>query len=345
MTAVGTPGRSSKPGLLLRLRTWAPASILVVVAALVLAASFVAPYDSAQQHRRLPFAPPTRLHVIDTTGALYGRPFVYPVTASMDGTYVEDRSRVVPLRFLVRDGNDTLRLFGVDAPDVVFLLGSDRFGRDQLSRLLHGARISLFAGLLAGLLAVGFGLLIGAVSGFFGGWIDHFLTRLTELFMVLPWLYLLIGIRALLPLHITPTQAFTLLVVLIGLVGWAPPARLVRGVVLSAKERDYVQAARGFGASDLYLLWRHVLPQTLPVAATQLAIRVPSFILAEVTLSFLGLGVAEPVPSWGNMLAALQEYHVLVSYWWMFLPAVALVVVILCFHGMAGIVQRRVEAS
>ncbi len=316
--------------------------VLISFATLALTADVVAPYDFSDQHRKLPFAPPTRLHLLDAEGTFHWRPFVYPILAEMDGTTTEDHSRVVPLRLWVRDSDGNLRLFGVDAPDVVFLAGSDRFGRDQLSRLLHGARISLFAGLLAGLLAVGLGLLIGAAGGYFGGWIDHVLTRLTELFMVLPWLYLLIGIRAFLPLHITPTQAFTLLVVLIGLVGWAAPARLVRGVVLSAKERDYVQAARGFGASDLYLLWHHILPQTLPVVATQLAIRVPSFILAEVTLSFLGLGVAEPVPSWGNMLAALQEYHVLVSYGWMFLPAVALVFVILCFHGITAMVQRRV---
>ena len=127
------------------------------------------------------------------------------------------------------------------------------------------------------------------------------------------------------PLHIEPAQAFLLVLVVIGLIGWARPARLIRGVVLSARVRDYVVAARCLGASDVYLLRRHVLPQVLGIVLTQAALLAPQYILAEVTLSFFGLGVGEPVPSWGNMLASLQRYHVLSSYWWMFVPGMALI--------------------
>jgi peptide/nickel transport system permease protein len=142
-------------------------------------------------------------------------------------------------------------------------------------------------------------------------------------------------VRAVLPLHVSATQAFLMVVLVVGLVDWARPARLVRGLVLSARERNYVLAARGFGASDLYLIRRHIAPQTYGVLRTQAALLVPQYILAEVTLSFLGLGVSEPVPSWGNMLGALQHYHVLVSYWWMWAPGLVLVPVFLAYFALS----------
>ncbi len=323
---------------------WSAAAVLLASYALAIGADFFAPYDFARQNRDQSFAPPSRLHFVDQEGRFHWRPFVY-AWQGLPGEYTEDHGRRFALRFLVAgssaNGEPTRRLFGVEQPGRVFLLGTDRFGRDQLSRLLYGARISLFGGLIAAGLAVALGLVAGAVAGYFGGWIDEALMRLAELFLALPWLYLLIGVRAFLPLHISATQAFLLLVGLIGLIGWAAPARLVRGVVLSARRRDYVTAARGFGASDVYILWRHVLPRAMPVATTQLAVRIPSYVLAEVTLSFLGLGVAEPVPSWGNMLAVLQQAHVLLSYGWMFLPAIALAVVILSYHQLASLIEDR----
>jgi peptide/nickel transport system permease protein len=158
--------------------------------------------------------------------------------------------------------------------------------------------------------------------------------------VALPWLYLLFALRAFLPLAVSPVRAFFLIVFVIGAVGWARPARLVRGVVLSAKEREFVRAARGFGASNAYLLWRHILPECSGVILTQAAFLVPQFVLAEMTLSFLGLGVPEPVPSWGNLLASLQQYSVLVSYWWMYLPALAIVPFFLGYLGLASALQQ-----
>jgi peptide/nickel transport system permease protein len=152
---------------------------------------------------------------------------------------------------------------------------------------------------------------------------------------------LLLAVRSVLPLHINPARAFLLLVLVIGLVGWARPARLVRGMVLSAKHRDHVAAARAFGATDLYVLWRHVLPQTTGIVLTQLAVLIPRYILAEVTLSFFGLGVSEPVPSWGNMLTAVQRLDVLTSYWWMFLPGIALGPVFLLYYALANALHEH----
>jgi peptide/nickel transport system permease protein len=223
----------------------------------------------------------------------------------------------------------------------IYLLGSDAFGRDQFSRILYGGQLSLLAGLLGAGLTLLLGALIGATAGYYGGWRDSLLMRAAELFAALPWLYLLFALRAFLPLAVSPVRAFFLIVVVLGAVGWARPARLVRGVVLSAKARDFVRAARGFGATDAYLLRRHILPETSSVILTQAAILVPQFVLAEMTLSFLGLGVPEPAPSWGNLLASLQQYSVLISYWWMYLPALAIVPFFLGYLGLAGTLQQE----
>ena len=141
----------------------------------------------------------------------------------------------------------------------------------------------------------------------------------------------------------SPLQAFFLIIAVLGAVGWARPARLVRGVVLSAKERDFVRAARGFGATSGYLLRRHILPEASSVLLTQAAILVPQFVLAEMTLSFLGLGVPEPVPSWGNLLSSLQQYSVLVSYWWMYLPALVMVPYFLGYLGLGSRLRQHEE--
>jgi peptide/nickel transport system permease protein len=230
---------------------------------------------------------------------------------------------------------------GARAPGGVFLLGTDAYGRDVFSRLLYGGRVSLFTGLLAAFLSLALGLALGTAAGFYGGWLDRLLMRGGELMMALPWLYLLLAVRAFLPLHITTVQAFFLLVVIIGGVGWVRPARLIRGVVLSARERGFVLAARGFGASNAYLIRRHILPLTLGVVLTQATVLIPQYILAEVALSFLGLGVGEPVPSWGNMLAEAQQYHALVEHWWMLAPGLAIIPVLLGYLLLADTLLEK----
>jgi peptide/nickel transport system permease protein len=246
----------------------------------------------------------------------------------------------------IRNGNTlkpSLHLFGVDAPAQVFLLGTDDYGRDLFSRLLYGGQTSLGAGLLAAGLSLSLGLLLGCVAGYFGSWTDDVIMRGAELFMALPWIYLLFAVRAFLPLHLGARQAFLLLISVIGLTGWARPARLIRGVVLSARQRGYVLAARGFGASSASIIRRHILPEVSSVALTQAALLVPQYILAEVTFSFLGLGVGEPEPSWGNMLASLQTYSILAGHWWMFASGLALVPIFLLFYSFADSLQGRFQ--
>lgn len=327
--------------------------LLGVVYLSAIFAGFLAPEDPAAQNRDLAFAPPTRLHVVDANGRLHLRPFVYRATRREGSAeYVEDRSRPYPVRFLVRGAPYRLfglfrtdwHLLGTDSPSRLFLLGSDGFGRDQWSRFLYGGRISLFAGLLGATLSIGVGALLGGLAGYYGGWVEQAVMRTAEVFLAVPWFYLLFAVRMVLPLEIQPTEAFLMVLAVIGVVGWSRPARLVRGIVLSAKVRDYVVAARGLGATDVYLLRRHVLPQVLGVALTQGAVLAPQYTLAEVTLSFFGLGVGEPVPSWGNMLATLQRYEVLSSYWWMFVPGVALVPVFLLYYALADAFHRHAAA-
>src|SRR5215469_4222322 len=337
-------------------KLWWSAGVLISIHIVVLSAGFFAPYDPTEQNRDFSFAPPMHLHFVDAAGKFHLRPFVYQYlirNGNGGQGYEEDRSRMWPLRFFVREERraDERRegwawhLFAVDAPGRVFLLGTDDYGRDQLSRFIYGGQISLFAGLLAAALSLGLGMVIGGVAGYFGSWLDSVLMRGTEIFMALPWIYLLFAVRAFLPLHVGARQSFFLLLAVIGLTGWARPARLIRGVILSAKERDFVRAARGFGASNSYILRRHLLPETASVLLTQAAILIPQCILAEVTLSFLGLGVAEPVPSWGNMLASLQKYYVLESYWWMLFPGIALIPILLLYNALANALPARFNPS
>ena len=322
------------------------AGFLVLLYLAAFGAGFAAPYGFDEQSREHSFAPPARVHFVDAAGRFHLRPFVYR-QVERSGIYEEDRSRAFPVRFFVhRTGRwGGVRLFGVDAPARIFLLGTDRFGRDQLSRLLYGARISLVAGLIGALLAVSLGLAVGGAAGYRGGWLDGIVMRTSELFLALPWLYLLLGVRAFLPLDLAPAGSFLLLVAVLGTVGWAQPGRLVRGAVRGARSRDYVLAARGLGASELHVLRVHVLPRAFGVALTQLAVLIPQYILAEVTMSFLGLGVAEPVPSWGTLLGELESYNILMSYPWMLWPAGVLTAVVLSYYCLAETARERLQAG
>ncbi len=310
---------------------------LIALHVVVGLAGFVAPYDPTSQDRSSPYAPPTALHVMDTSGELQA-PFVYAQVPDPNdpAAYIDDTAHRYPVQLLANG-----RLLSVDAPGRLSLLGTDGFGRDVFSRVLHGGRVSIAAGLLATLCALVVGMTLGTLAGFFGGFLDRIVMRTADVFMALPWIYLLFAVRAALPLHIDTRATFLMLVAVLGVVGWARPARMIRGIVLSARERTYVRAAEGFGASSSYLLWRHILPHTYSIVLTQASVLIPQYLLAEVALSFLGLGIGEPNASWGSMLGMLQQYHVLTSYWWMLAPAVALATVALAYHALTALVHER----
>ena len=310
---------------------------LVALHLLVALAAFVAPYDPASQDRALPYAPPTALHIVDASGQIR-LPFVYAQVPDPNdrAAYIDDTTRRFPVQ-LFTNGH----LFAVDAPARLSVFGTDGFGRDVFSRVLHGGQISVAAGLLATMCALLVGVTLGTLAGFLGGVVDRVLMRTADIFMALPWIYLLFAVRAALPLRIDTRATFLMLVAVLGIVGWARPARMIRGIVLSARERTYVRAAEGFGAGAPYLLWRHILPHTYGLVLTQASVLIPQYLLAEVALSFLGLGIGEPTASWGGMLGTLQQYHVLTSYWWMLAPAIALGAVTLGYHALTTLVHER----
>jgi peptide/nickel transport system permease protein len=333
----------------MRTRTRALIALAIGLHLILLLAGLIAPSDPAAQNRRLPYAPPNRLHFQGADG-WHVRPFIYRMVQGADG-YEEDRSRQFPLHFLVRGTSYHIlgvvgsewHLFGVDRPGQIALFGTDGFGRDEFSRVLYGGQISVAAGIAATLIALFAGTVVGLLAGFYGRWIDESLMAGAELFLSLPWLYFLLGVRAFLPLHLSPVRTFFLLTGVIGLIGWARPARLVRGIVLSVRSRNFVLAAQGFGASDVYVIRRHILPEVFAVLLTQAALLVPRYIAAEVTLSFFGLGVSEPVSSWGNMLSALQQYSVLVSYGWLLAPIGALVITSVIYALLADTLHSHLE--
>jgi len=218
------------------------------------------------------------------------------------------------------------------APSRQHLLGTDDLGRDRFSRLLYGTRVSLLLAPAAALLASVLAAVIGGAAGFLGGWLESAVMASTDLFLSLPWLFLLITVRALLPLNVSPLASVTITFALLGCLGWAGAARVICADARRLCGSDMVLLARASGASGFRLLWRHIVPNLKPVLAAQFWISVPVFILTEANLGILGLGVAEPLPSWGSLLRELESFSALSAQPWQFAPLLLLVLTVSCFH-------------
>jgi peptide/nickel transport system permease protein len=227
------------------------------------------------------------------------------------------------------------------APSPSHWLGTDDYGRDIWSRYLHGTRWSVSVGLGATGLVLLLGWAIGSLAGFRGGWTDRALMQIVDLFLVVPWLYLLIAVRAALPLNLPPRVAFGMLVMVIAITSWPRPARLVRGSVLSLRRKEYVEAALGFGVSQTKAYFRHVAPATYGLMATQALLLLPRFVLAEITLSYMGLGLGEPEPSWATLILPLKQVYLLQDEWWRILP---LLLMIPFFAGLT-VLARMLEGK
>jgi peptide/nickel transport system permease protein len=228
------------------------------------------------------------------------------------------------------------RLLAVEGAGGVFPLGTDEFGRDVYSRICYGASLSLLLAPAAVLFSLSVAMLLGTWAGYRLGWADALVTKASEVFLALPWFYFVVALRAALPLRMSPQTAALTLFGLLGGLGWAGPARLFRGLTLKLMTEDFVQAARALGARPRRVVLVHLLPALLPAARAQLLLSLPAYILTEVNLSFLGLGITDPTPTLGNLLTPLQQYSVLTSYPWMLAPAAVIVLVFLALHTVAG---------
>jgi len=211
-------------------------------------------------------------------------------------------------------------------------LGTDDLGRDRLSRLLYGTRVSLLLAPASALLSSLLAALIGGSAGFLGGWLEAAVMAATDLFLSLPWLFLLITVRALLPLNVSPITSVAITFALLGCLGWAAAARVICANARTLGGSDMILLARATGSSGLRLVWRHVVPNLMPVLSAQFWISIPVFILTEANLGVLGLGVAEPLPSWGSLLRELESFSSFSGQPWQFVPLVLLIVTVSCFH-------------
>lgn len=217
-------------------------------------------------------------------------------------------------------------------PSARFLLGTDDLGRDRFARLLYGTRVSLLLAPAAALLSTLLAALIGGLAGYLGGRWERYVTSGIDLFLSLPWLFLLLAARALLPLNTSPITSVAITFLLLGCLGWASPARIIRAGTRTLANADYLMLARASGISGFRLFWRHLLPNLRPIVLAQFWISVPVFILSEANLGLLGLGVSEPLPSWGAMLRELENYTAVLQNPWMLAPVALLVVVVGCLQ-------------
>lgn len=307
-------------------------------------ADFIAPYTKDFSDRTMAYVPPSKIFTIDENGK-FSKPYTYNYKREFDSVdlkiiYSLDRSQKHYIKFFSQGQKYKFlglipmkrHLITTDENGRLYLFGTDINGRDVFSRILFGGRISMTIGFLALFVLFPIGLLYGGIAGYFGGKVDMLMMRFAEAVMSIPSFYLLIILASILPSGMTSVQRFMLIVVILALIGWAGFARVVRGMVLSIKNQEYVQAARSIGASRFRIIVKHILPQTTSFVIVAMTLSVPSYILSESGLSFLGLGIQQPDASWGNMLKEAQEYTNIIYRPWLLTPGFLIFIAVLAFN-------------
>ena len=307
------------------MRSWkweatAGRALLILVVFVAVAAPWLAPNPPDRQFDAYLYAPPTRIHGT----------YFYPLRliSRLERRFEEVRERPVSVRWF---GAGHL-VSSADPNDPLLLLGADSYGRDIFSRLVYGSRASLGLAALATLATMIFGAVVGGIAGYAGGAIDEILSRFSDFVLVLPALYVVLALRAVMPLVLPPGQVFALLVGIFALVSWPVVARGVRGIIASEREREYVTAGRAAGASPMRLLAVHLMPAARGYLTTQATLLLPAFILAEATLSYVGLGFPTSVPTWGTMLYDASNVALVGEAPWMLAPAAAIFLVVLAVN-------------
>jgi peptide/nickel transport system permease protein len=321
------------------------AFVLALLYLIAIFAEFVAPYTPLQRFENQIFASPTVIHFTDANGSLT-LPFVYKTQSKVDMKTFAHQSKVVdettryPIRLFVQSEPYKLvgfipmnvKLFGADGGQPVFLFGADNLGRDLFSRIVYASRVSLFVGLVGVFISFVLGITLGGISGFFGGAIDVIIQRLVEFILSIPQIPLWMALSAAIPQTWTGIQTFFAITVILSLVGWTGLARVVRGKIISLREEDYVTAARISSASNMSIIFRHLLPGFTSYLIVHITLAIPGMILGETTLSFLGLGINPPDISWGALLQQAQDVTVVSNYPWLLTPVVFVMLAVILFN-------------
>ena len=319
-------------------------------------ADFLSPTDPIAPNMQNAYSRPQQLYFIDSAGTFHLRPFTFTQKQVLDPatflpTWQPDLTKMYPIHFFVQGYPykllgfipSRLHLYGVDEGGTINLLGTDKFGRDLLGRICMGGRISLSLAISATLVIIAVGSIIGIASGYYGGWIDNLIQRFIEFLQSFPALPLWMALAAVIPITWNQTLIFVTMSLIFALLGWTALARQIRGKVLALRETDFILASKEMGSSDWRIIFRHLFPNCLSHIIVVLTLTIPSIILSESFLSFLGIGIQEPLVSWGTMMREAQSLQTLGSNPWLMWPAAFIIVAVIGFNFLGDGLRDAVD--